>query len=301
MPTANHPCVKVLVFGAGAMGSLVCGMLSSRHDVILVGRRGHIDAIKRNGLKITGRTETVARLHATTELPSENQDLILVSTKAYDTALAVGALERFWHTSLFLTLQNGLRNADVLAKKVDRVAAGTTSHGVTFVRDGWIHHAGLGDTYVGPFAGVSSTDVRKICGEFTACGFPATYSDDIRRNLWMKVIANAAINPITATARVENGRLLEIPQLRSLMELSCMEGAAVARAEGHRFSDREAIAVTERVAHRTAKNRSSMLQDVERGKRTEISEISGAIVETGRNHGIATPVLDTIRLVIGML
>ncbi len=283
------------------MGSLIGGLLSSRHEVTLVARPDHVRAIRRCGLRITGKTEMISDAWATTEAPRDRQDVVIVSTKAYDTASSVRQLKRFWHSPLFLTLQNGLRNADLIAEKADRVAAGTTSHGVTFIREGMIRHAGLGDTYLGTFKKVTAGEVRELCREFTACGFPANYSDDIRRDLWMKAIVNAAINPLTAIARVENGRLLQIPQLHALMRQSCEEAAAVARAEGHQIKSTEATKITERVALRTAANRSSMLQDIERGRRTEVPQISGAIAEAAERRGIPLPVVNALRLSVSEL
>lgn len=293
--------MKILVFGAGAIGSLIGGLLSSRNDVTLVGRRGHVEAINRHGLKVVGKTRLVARVTAMTEIPRGSYDLVLVSTKAYDTRNAVGALRSLWDSSLFLTLQNGLRNADLIGEKVSRVAAGTTSHGVTFVRDGLIRHAGLGDTRIGPFKNVSGKEASMLCNEMTACGFPARLSFDVRKDLWGKVLVNASINPITAIARVENGRLLRVPQLHALLRLSSTEGAAVARREGFAISKESAIGASEKVARRTAANKSSMLQDMERAKRTEISEISGAIMEEALRHGMSVPVIDMVRLSVGLL
>lgn len=278
------------------MGSLIGGMLSSRHEVTLVARPDHVRAIRHCGLHITGRTNLTSDVWAMTEAPRNEQDLVIISTKAYDTASAVRHLRRFWGSSLFLTLQNGLRNADIVAAKADRVVAGTTSHGVTFVRGGIIRHAGLGDTYLGTFKNVTAAEVKALCREFTACGFPATCSRDIGRDLWLKAIVNAAINPLTAIVRVENGRLLRVPQLTALMRQSCEEAAAVARAEGHHISADKAIRTAERVARRTAANRSSMLQDIERGRPTEVSNISGAMIEAASRRGMEMPVLNALRL-----
>ncbi len=288
--------MRVLVFGAGAMGSLIGGLMSSRHDVTLVARQDHVDAIRRCGLRIVGETEMLAQVWAMTEAPTSDQDIVIISTKAYDTAKALNALRRFWRTSLFLTMQNGPGNADIIARKAERVAVGTTSHGATFIRGGLIRHAGLGDTFIGAFQNVMAEGVIDLCEEFTACGLPATYSGDIKRSLWMKVIVNAAINPLTAIAKVENGQLLASQQLQALLRQTCQEAAEVAQAEGYGISPKEAVQVAESVAKRTAKNRSSMLQDIERGRRTEVSEISGAIVEAGRRHGMTLPVIESLFL-----
>ncbi len=294
MRIANHLNVRILVFGAGAMGSLIGALLSSKHEVTLVARQKHVDAIRKRGVEVVGKTEMVAHVDAVTSAPATEQDLVIVSTKAYDTLTAIARLKRFWDSSTFLTLQNGLRNPDVIAERAKRVVAGTISHGVTFVREGVVRHAGLGDTYMGPFKGVSAVEVGRLCDEFTACGFPVTYSGNIRRDLWLKVIVNSSINPLTAIARVENGILLKLSQLNALMNMSSIEGATVARAEGIDVSDGEVIMTSEKVASRTAMNRSSMLQDVEKGRRTEVEEISGAIVEAARKRGIRVPVTETL-------
>jgi len=283
------------------MGSLIGGLLSSRHEVTLVARPDHVRAIRHCGLRITGKTDMISEAWAMTDVPRIKQELVIISTKAYDTASSMRHLKRFWHSALFLTLQNGLRNADIIAASADRVIAGTTSHGVTQVRDGIVRHAGFGDTYLGAFKQVTTGEVRGLCHEFTACGFPAKLSNDIRRDMWMKAIVNAAINPLTAITKVENGRLLQIPQLVVLMRMSCEESATVATAEGHRIRMDEAVRTAEKVASRTATNRSSMLQDIDRGRRTEVSEISGAIVEAAVRRGISTPVIDSLRHAVNEL
>src|SRR5256885_9694204 len=139
--------VEILVFGAGAMGSFIGGLLSRRHKVVLVGRSEHVDAVRAHGLRITGKTSVVAKPEASTTVPQNARpDWVFVTTKAYDTANAMLALQRLADRSTFVTLQNGLGNAETIAKVARRVVAGTTSIGVTFVGPGEIRHAGVGDT-----------------------------------------------------------------------------------------------------------------------------------------------------------
>ena len=120
--------VRILVFGAGAIGSLLGGLLSRENEVAIVGRKHHVDAINRKGLHISGATTFLAWPTAVTVVPTGDYDAIFVATKAYDTAAAVDALRAFWREGPFITLQNGLGNAEALAAKAARVVAGTTYH-----------------------------------------------------------------------------------------------------------------------------------------------------------------------------
>jgi len=117
-----------------------------RHDVILVGRSEHMQAVRLHGLRITGKTALIAKPRTALRAPRDARpELILVTTKAYDTAAAMRRLKPFADRATFLTLQNGLDNPDVIARTARRVLAGTTAHGVTFVAPGNIRHAGVGE------------------------------------------------------------------------------------------------------------------------------------------------------------
>ncbi len=282
--------MHILVFGAGAMGSFFGGLLSRRNDVTFVCRRDHADAIRRAGLRITGKTSLIAHPEvATSAAGVKRPDLILVATKAYDTAAAARALRRFARTATWITLQNGLDNADVLARVAKRVVAGVTSHGVTFLRPGEIRHAGVGDTAIGGLAGVDEPAAVFLRDLFEEAGVRTRVSPDIRRELWLKVIVNAGVNPLAALTRLRNGYLVRIPALASAMAGVCAEAAGVARAEGFDITDREAVDLAVKVARRTRENRASMLQDIERGRPTEIESITGAILRAAERHGLEAP------------
>jgi 2-dehydropantoate 2-reductase len=114
--------------------------------------------------------------------------------------------------------------------------------------------------------------------------------DDAGALLWGKLVVNGAINPLTAVLGVLNGELLVRPEARSLMGQLAEEAAAVAGALGIRLHYPEPVAAAEYVAQRTASNRSSMLQDIQRGRPTEIDAICGEIVRLGKQASILTPV-----------
>ncbi|MEK6838981.1 MAG: 2-dehydropantoate 2-reductase, partial [Candidatus Thermoplasmatota archaeon] len=152
-----------------------------------------------------------------------------------------------------------------------------------------VRHAGVGDTVIGGFSGVDENDVVRVRDVFEDSGIHTTISPNIRRDLWLKVIVNAGINPLAALTGLRNGQLVVVPPLREAMTELCAEAAAVARAEGFELSNREAINLTVRVARRTRENKASMLQDVERHRRTEIDAITGAILRAADRHGLKVP------------
>lgn len=291
--------VRFLVFGAGALGSLVGGLLSQSHDTVLVGRRAHVEAIRRNGLRITGRTEAVVRPTAVERVEgTEDPDVVLVTVKAYDTSDAAEALRPFWETATFLSLQNGLGNEEALAARVARVLGGVTTHGVTFVEPGTVRHAGVGATHVGPFQGLATADARRVAAAFDEGGMECRVTEDIQRELWLKALVNACINPVTALLRAPNGVLRKAEALRTIVEAVVAEGVAAASLHG---IDLGAETVRDRVAtvvEATAENRSSMLQDLERGRRTEIEAINGAIVRRAEAMGGSAPVNRLLTLLV---
>ncbi len=282
--------MDILVFGAGAMGSFLGGLLSARQDVLLVGRREHVDAIRSRGLRITGKTARIAQPKVATSLPEgARPDLVLVATKAYDTAAAMRRLRRFSRTAVFLTLQNGLDNPEIIARTAARVIAGTTAHGVTLVGAGEVRHAGVGDTVIGPWKGVRHEDVVLLRDVFEEAGIRTRISEDVRRELWSKLIVNASINPLAALAGVPNGRLVQDKGLQALLESVCRETTEVARAGGIPLDPDELVRRTRLVARRTAANRASMLQDLDHHRRTEIDAITGAVLRTADRTGAAAP------------
>jgi len=285
-----HPNVDIVVFGAGAMGSFFGGVLSRRNHVTLVCRKEHADAIRRAGLRITGKTSLVARPDTTTSVSGvRNADLVLVWTKAYDTEAAARTLRKFAKKSTWVTLQNGPDNASILARAAKQVVAGVTSHGVTFLRPGEIRHAGIGETVIGRFSGVTSDDLVRIQDLFDEAGIRTRIAADIRRDLWLKAVVNAGINPVAALTRLRNGYLASMPMLAAAVSALTGEAAAVARAEGFEISDREASELAIKIARRTRDNLASMLQDVERARRTEIDAITGAILRAAERHRVPVP------------
>jgi 2-dehydropantoate 2-reductase len=285
--------MRIVVMGAGAMGSLVGGLLSAQHDVTLVGRKGPMEAIRARGLRITGASQLVARPQvALSAAEAATPELLLLTVKAYDTARALrDARPLLGPRTAVLSLQNGLGNLE----QVEAAAApglalgGVTTHGVTFVEPGHVHHAGVGYTKVGGRGPASLPLATQVADALTRAGLRTEALQDIAPELWAKVIVNSGINPLTAITGLPNGELLAQPGLKDLMERTVEEAVAVARAAGIALPPGDMAERTRTVARLTAANKSSMLQDIERGRRTEVEAICGAIVGEARKLGIEAP------------
>jgi len=279
--------MEILVFGAGSLGSLVGGLLARAHDVTLVGRDPHIGRVREAGLRVTGAVEATVNPDATTEPPA-GADLAVVTVKAFDTDAAADALSGV-DLDCCLSLQNGMGNEATLAAVLDvPILAGTCTYGARLTDPGVVACTGVGEVVLGDRDGGTSETAERVGTAFADAGLETAVADDMPRRLWEKLAVNAGINATTALARVENGALIDGPA-GEVGRDAARETARVARDEGVTLGDEEAAAAVERVAEATAANRSSMLQDVEAGQRTEVDAISGFVAE----HEASTPVNTT--------
>lgn len=284
--------------GAGAIGSLIGARLADEHDVTLIGREAHVRAIRERGLEVTGRTQRTVDVDARTDADElDPADVVFLTVKAYQTAQALDDVEPAIGPNTFLaTLQNGLGNVEQLARRVGESHAigGTTSHGCIFQGPGRVEHTGVGDTVIGPVAPPDRPAHHQLAETLSQAGIETEVVADIRPKLWSKAAVNAAINPATAIAGLPNGALLEVEELEHLLEAAAREVEAVARSEGIEVEEGAWVDRARTVAKQTARNRSSMLQDVERGRRTEIDAICGRIVEVAKRNGVPAPRNETL-------
>jgi 2-dehydropantoate 2-reductase len=292
--------MRVVVFGAGSLGSLVGGLLTRRHDVTLVGRQPHIQAIEESGLVIAGVVEAVVVPHAVESVKDLQQaDMVVITVKSYDTSAALEAVRPLVKEgTLVVSLQNGLNNAELFTMAYPgKAVIGVTSLGATKSGPGRVFYAGEGDTYFGVWKG-DKTVAEKVVEVFNSIGLDSYATEDITAEVWAKAIINAAINPLTAIARCKNGRILKDESLLKVAEMACREGESVARASRVDLGVEDMFDRVKLVLRKTSENKSSMLQDVERRKRTEIDEISGEIVRRAEAAGVDTPVNLTLWLLV---
>lgn len=288
---------RICIVGPGAMGLLHAAYLKrAGFDVHLLDHN-RLRAQRISELRVIAEIEGGAEA---LDIPCHSMpnfapvDLIILMVKAYSTA---GAMEHvaplIGPETVLLTLQNGLGNLEIIDQyqRLDRVLVGTTTSGATLVDFNMVRQEGLGDIQVGsPLPSLSS---RGLTGEivelFQRAGLPARVVDDVMAAIWRKAVINAAINPLTAITGLENGRLLEQRHLRLLLAELALESATAAESLGIALEAQDMTVVVEDICRLTAHNRSSMLQDITHGRRTEIEQINGEFVRAGLAGGVETP------------
>jgi 2-dehydropantoate 2-reductase len=284
--------MEILVFGAGSLGTLVGGLLARVHDVTLVGRDPHVSTVRTDGLRITGAETASTTPYATTDGDGLDADLAIVTVKSFDTAVAAETLA----TGSFDTvcsLQNGLTE-ETLAKTLDvPVLAGTATYGARLRGPGHVECTGVGRVVLGARTGGPDPHAERVGKAFRDGGLRTLVATDMPRRRWEKLAVNAGINAVTALARVENGALTEAPAF-DVAHRAARETARVARAEGVKLTYRGARAALDDVVDATASNRSSMLQDVDADRRTEVDAIHGEVVRRAERHRLDVPTNRTL-------
>jgi 2-dehydropantoate 2-reductase len=287
--------MKTVMIGPGAMGGLFGGLLSrAGEELWLVGyRKEQVETICSVGLTLEEKGKSqIIPMKATPDVTSVGKaDLVIFFVKTYDTEKAVSdslALEK--EDTVFLTLQNGLGNEEVICKKIDRkkVMLGVTGQGATLLQPGCVRHAGWGKTFIGELDHRITDRANRIAQMFYKAGIETEVSPNIHDQVWGKLLVNAGINALTALTGFKNGQLLDYPETARLMEKLTLEAAQVARRKGVHIEE-DPIEKVRKAAAATRENRSSMGQDFDHRRRTEIDAINGAVVREAQALGIPAP------------
>jgi len=283
--------MNVIVVGCGALGSLLAfKMVRAKIPVRVLQRKGaQYDALKAGGIRYIDREGRIERVFCEV-VPNldgiESVDLALITVKAYQTEEAASVLRgRLSENGVALTLQNGLGNAEVLEKTLgaERVAAGICTYGSHRRGPGEIAWGGDGMIRFGPWE--NGVDLSRVAALLKQAGIETVLERDPRQALWEKVILNAAVNPVSALVRTRNGVLLESPETRALVFQLVEEGVQAARCAGEQIETEPMKKLVRSVLEKTANNRTSMLQDVESGRRTEVDAILGRLLGYAREKG----------------
>lgn len=284
--------MKVAVMGAGAVGCYFGGMLArAGHEVVLIGRPGLVEAVRRDGLRMETRGfEERVRLGADTDPAAvAGASLVLFSVKSTDTETA-GAqiLPHLAPGALVLCLQNGVDNAERLRGLIPasraEVAAAVVYVATEMAGPGHLLHHGRGELVIEP-SGRSAEAAQALAG----AGVPAEVSANVRGALWLKLIINCAYNAMSAITQLPYGPLVQQAGIPEAMNDAVAECLAVARAEGIELPG-DVDAAVRRIAETMAGQYSSTAQDVARGRRSEIDHLNGLVVRRGTALGVPTPV-----------
>ena len=284
--------MKISIIGSGAMGTLIAMKLNEmKNDISLVATRETSEKIKKRGVVIVeGITEIKNRIKIEEEI--SNADWHILAVKNYHLDDIIPELKKY--NSNILTCQNGLKAIRKLSNEIDekRVVGMVTSVGSTVIERGHVRHTGKGYTKIGEMNGEVTERVLRIIDKFNDAGIETEITENLEGEIWLKSIVNSAINPVTAISGEKNGVLIDGP-LNERARRICEEGMMVAEKYEIELPENPWKKTME-IITLTADNESSMLQDIKKGRKTEIDAINGEISRLGKNKNIETPENDKI-------
>jgi 2-dehydropantoate 2-reductase len=295
--------MKICILGAGALGCAIGGSLAeSGADVLLVNRsQPHVNAMNSAGLRMRdGDSERAVKVHAATSCKGlAPVDLVIVLVKSFDTrAVIESAADLIGDHTAVLSLQNGMGHEDILAEVVGRskVLAGKTYVGGVMLAPGHIIAGTRGkDTFIGELDGNITPRVQAIAEAFKRAGLNTHVSANILGTMWDKLLVNVATGALSGITGLTYGDLYAVPEVKATALAAVNEAMAVARASGVTFSFETALQAWDKAAVGLPPEfKASMLQSLEKGSLTEIDFINGAVVRSGKKHGVPTPVNEAL-------
>ncbi|HEY8122408.1 MAG TPA: 2-dehydropantoate 2-reductase [Myxococcota bacterium] len=281
--------MKIAVMGAGAVGCYYGGLLArAGHDVTLIGRAPHVEAIRRAGLRLETRgfDERVALRASIEAAAAAGAELVLCCVKSTDTEEA-GALlaPHLARDAVVLSLQNGVDNAARLqAKLAQRALAAVVYVGTEMAGAGHVRHHGRGELVI-----AESPRSAELAALLSAADIPTTVSANVAGELWAKLILNCAYNALSAITQLPYGVLRRSEGVEGVLRDVTAECLAVASAAGTVVPG-DAWEAVERIARTVPGQYSSTAQDLARGRRSEIDHLNGVVVREGERLGVPTPV-----------
>ncbi len=294
--------MKIAVMGAGAVGCYFGGLLArAGHDVVLVARPAHAEAMQREGLLLdTQSFRERVRVQASTQPDAiQGAECVLFCVKSTDTESAGLAMApHLAKGATVLSLQNGVDNAERLAAVLQRPVLPAVVYVATAMAGpGHVRHFGRGELVIAP-----SPASERVAQVFAASGIPVEVSDNVAGALWAKLVLNCVYNPLSAITRMPYGEIvnaqgLDVPRAMDDIVRECL---AVAHASGIALPEGTAEAVLPLAASMPGQV-SSTAQDLARGRHTEIDHLNGFIVRRGEALGIATPANRLLHTLVRLL
>ena len=303
--------MKILIFGAGAVGQAVgCMLASDGHDVDLILRERYKTVIQSRGLAVTGifgdytiGPEEVGLYQDVQEITEKIYNYVLITTKSYDTHRAVGELQKIRnHTFTAVSMQNGCGNLEMVVERFgkERSLGARVITGFEIEEPGVVRiTVSADDIHIGGSTEGEVPHSAVVLAEVIhSAGLPCAATSFIKRDLFAKLLYNCALNPLGAALGVHYGALGDNPCTQEIMNTIIREVFAVIEAMGAKthWDTPEAYQTIfyEKQIPATYHHRSSMLQDLEMGKRTEVEALTGYVSEQGQRYTVSTPVCDTL-------
>ena len=296
-PSFKH----IAVVGAGAVGSFYGAMLArAGHKVTLIGRPAHVQATKRDGLKLdlaTSSATEIVQIGASTDLSSlQSADLVLFCVKSTDSAsVARQMAPHLAPHALIMSLQNGVENAALIAQQVPHAVIPCVVYvAAEMPAPGCVKHHGRGELVMGTMQASRLKDPQKTLQDIVALLGSAQVSVQISQNvmaeLWSKLMINCAFNAISGLAQIQYEKLAALESVRATQTALVKEVIAVALADGIHLSESAALEAVAKISVTMGSQKSSTAQDMARSKPSEIDHLNGFIVRRGQALGVPTPV-----------
>ncbi len=295
--------MKVCIIGCGAIGGLYAAHLAMLNDVEVWAfdlAREHVDAINKNGLRLTGLSDFTATVHArsaVSDIPA--CELGIIATKTMFTRSAMESVAPIFRDGAVCSVQNGIGNEEIVAEYAPRVIQGTIFPAGHISAPGVVNHDAGGKTWIGPFATNPATmdEVEQLADALNRSGMECLAMADARGAQWTKLIFNSASNAMGALTRLPHGVACDQEGVRKVMSVLIKEGVAVADALGITLdSDPEALIDYGR--EKAYYHPPSMLQDVMAERLTEVDALNGGIARLGRELGIPCPMNEACAAII---
>ncbi len=295
--------MKVCVIGCGAIGSLYAAHLGKLDDVEVWAydlNQEHVDAINKNGLRLTGLSDFSAKVNARSNAADIPEcEFGIIATKTMFTHSAMEAVAPIFKNGAVCSVQNGIGSEEIVAEYVSRVIQGTIFPAGHITEPGVVNHDAGGKTWIGPFATNPATmeEVEKLADAINRSGMDCLAMEDARGAQWTKVIFNAASNTIAALTRLPHGVNCDNEGVRKVMSVVMAEGVAVADALGVTL-DSDPEELTDYGREKAYYHPPSMLQDVLAQRITEVDALNGGIAKYGRDLGISCPMNEALTAII---
>lgn len=295
--------MKVCVVGCGAIGGLYAAHLGRLDDVevwVYDLNQAYVDAMNKNGLRLTGLSDFTAQVNARTNVADIPAcDFGIVAAKTLHTRPAIEATAGIFRDGAVCSVQNGLGNEEIIAEYVPRVILGTIFPAGHVTEPGVVNHDAGGKTWIGPFQDKPATmqEVDQLADAINRAGMECLSMEDARGAQWTKLIFNSASNAMAALTRLPHGVACDQPGVRKVMSELVKEGVAVADALGITL-DSDPDELIDYGREKAYHHPPSMLQDVLAQRLTEVDALNGGIAQLGQEHGVPTPLNEAMAAII---
>ena len=295
---------KILIVGCGAIGGILAAKLSKVAEVMAYDINSKlVKEIKGNGIRIINSSITNYRIEITNNLKKLKNfdfDLVLLSTKAYDTKKAILNICKYFRPASVLTVQNGLKNVEILRHFLPKssINCGITTMAARVITDGEIKLFTKGTIYLSPCYKSSLKYIRGLENLFKLCDFDTKITSNHKGIIWSKLIFNSIMNPFTVVTNSEYNIIRRDKGLLFLIKGAIAEGMTVAKKIGIKlyFDPHE---IVEKIQHGKMNNfkyKGSMYYDIADGKKSEIDFITGELIKQADKLDMKVPILKAFYL-----